>query len=187
MLFFVSTNGSIGYHKEIKGYQISRSKNQDLVIKTLKKAINQKEDLSKLLIHSDQGILCQSPKYRNYLKKSAFTQSIIEYAKNKDIKALKFDKINYISGKGLEGSVGLEIDHIIRKSVSFEWVFMDCRNKKACNDFIDKQFPDLDEFHKQGGILQDSSSKHVFNQNEYEESKLDTDRTNDVLKYMKKI
>lgn len=76
MLFFVSTNGSIGYHKEIKGYQISRSKNQDLVLKTLKKAINPKEDLSKLLIHSDQGILCQSPKYRNYLKKSAFTQSI---------------------------------------------------------------------------------------------------------------
>jgi transposase InsO family protein len=76
LLFFVSTNGSFGYHKEIKGYQISRSQNQDLVLKTLKKAINQKEDLSKLLIHSDQGILCQSPKYRNYLKKSAFTQSI---------------------------------------------------------------------------------------------------------------
>ncbi|WIF88285.2 copper-translocating P-type ATPase [Acholeplasma laidlawii] len=35
-------------------------------------------------------------------------QSIIEYAKNKDVKALKFDKINYISGKGLEGSVGLD-------------------------------------------------------------------------------
>ena len=27
-------------------------------------------------IHSDQGILYQSPKYRNYLKKSSFTQSM---------------------------------------------------------------------------------------------------------------
>ena len=76
MLLFVSTNGSIGYHKEIKGYQISRSKNQDLILKKLKKAINPKEDLSKLLIHSDQGILYQSPKYRNYLKNLSFMQSM---------------------------------------------------------------------------------------------------------------
>ncbi len=64
------------YKGEIKAYQISRSQNQDLILKTLKKAINPNEDLSKLLIHSDQGILYQSPKYRNYLKKSSFTQSM---------------------------------------------------------------------------------------------------------------
>jgi transposase InsO family protein len=65
------------YNGEVKGYQISRSQNQDLILRTLKKAINPNEDLSKLLIHSDQGILYQSPKYRNYLKKSSFTQSMI--------------------------------------------------------------------------------------------------------------
>ena len=57
------------YNGEVKGYQISRSQNQDLILRTLKKAINPNEDLSKPLIHSDQGILYQSPKYRNYLKK----------------------------------------------------------------------------------------------------------------------
>ncbi|MDD2492956.1 MAG: IS3 family transposase [Bacilli bacterium] len=69
------------YKGEIKAYQISRSQNQDLILKTLKKAINPNEDLSKLLIHSDQGILYQSPKYRNYLKKSSFTQSMSEKVK----------------------------------------------------------------------------------------------------------
>ena len=64
------------YNGEVKAYQISRSQNQDLILRTLKKAINPNEDLSKLLIHSDQGILYQSPKYRNYLKKSSFTQSM---------------------------------------------------------------------------------------------------------------
>ena len=38
------------YNGEVKAYQISRSQNQ--------------------------GILYQSPKYRNYLKKSSFTQSM---------------------------------------------------------------------------------------------------------------
>ena len=64
------------YNGEIKGYQISRSQNQDLILRTLKKAINPNEDLSKLLIHSDQGVLYQSPKYRNYLKKASFIQSM---------------------------------------------------------------------------------------------------------------
>ena len=64
------------YNGEVKGYQIARSQNQDLIMRTLKNAVNPNEDLSKLLIHSDQGILYQSPKYRNYLKKSAFTQSM---------------------------------------------------------------------------------------------------------------
>ena len=64
------------YNGEVKGYQISRSQNQDLILKTLKKSINPNEDLSKLLIHSDQGILYQSPKYRIYLKKSSFTHSM---------------------------------------------------------------------------------------------------------------
>ena len=64
------------YNGEVKGYQLSRSHNQDLVLKTLKKALDSAEDLSELLIHSDQGILYQSPKYRNYLKKSNFIQSM---------------------------------------------------------------------------------------------------------------
>lgn len=34
------------------------------------------ENLYKLLIHSYQGILYQSPKYRNHLKNSSFTQSM---------------------------------------------------------------------------------------------------------------
>jgi len=64
------------YNGEVKGYQISRSQNQDLILRTLKKAIKPNEDLSKLLIHSDQGVLYQSPKYRNYLKKASFIQSM---------------------------------------------------------------------------------------------------------------
>src|SRR5690606_5442521 len=48
------------YNGEVKGYQISRSQNQHLILKTLKKSSNPNEDLSKLLIHSDQGILYQS-------------------------------------------------------------------------------------------------------------------------------
>lgn len=34
------------------------------------------EDLFQLLIHSDQGILYQSPRYRNFLKKANFIQSM---------------------------------------------------------------------------------------------------------------
>lgn len=64
------------YNGEVKGYQISRSHNQELIMKTLKKAIDPNDDLLELLIHSDQGILYQSPKYRNYLKKSNFIQSM---------------------------------------------------------------------------------------------------------------
>ena len=55
---------------------ISRIQNRDFILGTLKQAIKPAEDLSNLLIHSDQGILYQSPKYRNYLKKSSFTQSM---------------------------------------------------------------------------------------------------------------
>lgn len=61
---------------EVKGYQLSRCHNQDLIMKTLKKAVDPEEDLFKLLIHSDQGILCQSPRYRNYRRKSNFIQSM---------------------------------------------------------------------------------------------------------------
>lgn len=64
------------YNGEVKGYQIARSQNQELILKTLKKAMISYEDLSELLIHSDQGILYQSPKYRNYLKKSNLIQSM---------------------------------------------------------------------------------------------------------------
>ncbi len=64
------------YNGEIKGYQLSRSHNQELIMKTLKKALDPEADLSKLLIHSDQGILYQSPRYRNYLKNSNFNQSM---------------------------------------------------------------------------------------------------------------
>ena len=49
------------YNGEVKGYQISRSQNQDLILRTLKKAINPNKDLSKLLIHSDQAF------YTNHL------------------------------------------------------------------------------------------------------------------------
>ena len=64
------------YNGEIKGYQLSRNHNQELILETLRKALDQQSDLMKLLIHSDQGILYQSPKYRNYLKKSNFIQSM---------------------------------------------------------------------------------------------------------------
>lgn len=64
------------YNGEVKGYQLSRSHNQELVIKTLKKAVEPDEDLFQLLIHSDQGILYQSPRYRNFLKKANFIQSM---------------------------------------------------------------------------------------------------------------
>lgn len=64
------------YNGEVKGYQLSRNHNQDLILKTLRKAVDPNEDLLRLLIHSDQGVLYQSPKYRNYLKESKFIQSM---------------------------------------------------------------------------------------------------------------
>jgi transposase InsO family protein len=49
-------------------------KTTDCVVRAISTALN--KDLSRLIIHSDQGILYQSPKYRNYLKKSSFEQSM---------------------------------------------------------------------------------------------------------------
>lgn len=64
------------YNGEVKGYQLSRSHNQELILKTVKKAVNRNEDLTKLMIHSDQGVLYQSSKYRNYLRKAKVVQSM---------------------------------------------------------------------------------------------------------------
>jgi transposase InsO family protein len=64
------------YNGEIKGYQISRNQNQQMILLSIKKATNPNDDLSDLLIHSDQGIIYQTPKYRNYLKKSSIRQSM---------------------------------------------------------------------------------------------------------------
>lgn len=64
------------YNGEIKGYQISRNQNQQMILSSVKKSINMDEDLSQLLLHSDQGIIYQTTKYRNYLKKSNIVQSM---------------------------------------------------------------------------------------------------------------
>ena len=58
---YICLSFKIFYNGEVKGYQISRSQNQDLILKDTEEINHPNEDLSKLLIHSDQGILYQSP------------------------------------------------------------------------------------------------------------------------------
>ncbi len=81
--------------------------------------------------------------------------------------------------------IATEIDYVRRKCPSFEWVFLDYRQKKKCNEHIDWLFPDLDKFLKEFGILQDPT-KHFFNQNEYEKSELIVDTDEDIQKYIEK-
>ena len=64
------------YNGEIVAYAISRAPDQKLILDSLRSALDPNMDLTELLIHSDQGVLYQSPKYRNFLKKSHILQSM---------------------------------------------------------------------------------------------------------------
>lgn len=57
------------YNREITAYSISKYNNENMVIDNLKQAINKENDLTGLIIHSDQGVLYQAHRFRNLLKK----------------------------------------------------------------------------------------------------------------------
>ena len=56
------------YNREIKAYSISKYNNEEMVIDSLKQAIDKIKDTTGLMIHSDQGILYQANEFRNLLK-----------------------------------------------------------------------------------------------------------------------
>jgi len=131
--------------------------------------------------------------YRSYYlcKKVLYIFGFLGYdsQREKEMRQVALQMTTYGAVKKLEASydfvmcVGSEIDQVRRRFPSFEWVFLDYREKKQCNDYIDCLFPDLDTFLKELGILQDSTI-HVFNQNEYEKSELSVDNNEDIQKYI---
>ncbi|SIW07566.1 transposase [Mucispirillum schaedleri ASF457] len=56
------------YNREITAYSVSKYNNEDMVIDSLKQAIDKTKDTTGLMIHSDQGILYQANEFRNLLK-----------------------------------------------------------------------------------------------------------------------
>ncbi len=64
------------YNREVKAYSISKYNNEDMVIDSLKQAIDKAKDTTGLMIHSDQGILYQANEFRNLLKSNNIEQSM---------------------------------------------------------------------------------------------------------------
>lgn len=64
------------YNREVKAYSISKYNNEDMVIDSLKQAIDKTKDLTGLMIHSDQGILYQANQFRKLLKENNIEQSM---------------------------------------------------------------------------------------------------------------
>ena len=64
------------YNREVKAYSISKYNNEDMVIDSLKQAIDKTKDTTGLMIHSDQGILYQANEFRNLLKSYNIEQSM---------------------------------------------------------------------------------------------------------------
>lgn len=64
------------YNREITAYSISKYNNENMVIDNLKQAINKENDLTGLIIHSDQGVLYQAHRFRNLLKENNIEQSM---------------------------------------------------------------------------------------------------------------
>ena len=64
------------YNREVKAYSISKYNNEDMVIDSLKQAICKTQDLTGLMIHSDQGILYQANQFRKLLKENNIEQSM---------------------------------------------------------------------------------------------------------------
>lgn len=64
------------YNREIISYSLSKYNNEDMVIDSLQQAINKTNDLSGLMIHSDQGILYQAHRYRKLLNENKIEQSM---------------------------------------------------------------------------------------------------------------
>ena len=117
------------FNGEIKGYSISRSPNQKLIMDSLKHSINPNIDLSELLIHSDQGILYQSPKFRNKLKKSKIIQSMSSKGNCYDnavvesfFGTLKCETI-YLSKIKTLGELISTIENYIKNKINFRRLF----------------------------------------------------------------
>ena len=64
------------FNGEIISYQISSVPNMKMVLTMLKKAFNKKEDLSGLILHSDQGWQYQQQRYQDILKQRGIIQSM---------------------------------------------------------------------------------------------------------------
>jgi len=64
------------FNGEIISYQISSIPNMKMVLTMLKKAFNGKEDLSGLILHSDQGWQYQQQRYQDELKQRGIIQSM---------------------------------------------------------------------------------------------------------------
>ena len=64
------------FNGEIISYQISSIPNMKMVLTMLKKALNKKEDLSGLILHSDQGWQYQQQRYQDALKQRGIIQSM---------------------------------------------------------------------------------------------------------------
>ena len=64
------------YNREVKAYSISKYNNEEMVIDSLKQAIDKVKDTTGLMIHSDQGILYQANEFRNLLKSYNIEQSM---------------------------------------------------------------------------------------------------------------
>ena len=56
------------YNREIKAYSISKYNNEEMVIDSLKQAIDKIKDTTGLVIHSDKGILYQANEFRKFIK-----------------------------------------------------------------------------------------------------------------------
>lgn len=64
------------FNGEIISYQISSSPDMKMVLTMLKKAFNKKNDLSGLILHSDQGWQYQQQRYQDILKERGIIQSM---------------------------------------------------------------------------------------------------------------
>ena len=64
------------YNREITAYSVSKYNNEDMVIDSLKQAICKTQDLTGLMIHSDQGILYQANQFRKLLNSYNIEQSM---------------------------------------------------------------------------------------------------------------
>lgn len=64
------------YSKDIISYTISESPNVSMVMEMLEKAVEIQQDISELIIHTDQGFQYQNRRYTEYLENKNIRQSM---------------------------------------------------------------------------------------------------------------
>lgn len=64
------------YSRDIVSYTISESPNVDMVMEMLEKAVKSQKDITKLIIHTDQGFQYQNRRYSKYLEDNNIEQSM---------------------------------------------------------------------------------------------------------------